>query len=102
MIAAAPVSAWQHALEPLLPTHSGDPVMIRTDGDPLLALTHRTARGTAPDREGNLARVPGTPEASGARDEGVASIDEARLARRSTLIVIAHAFDSLLGEKASG
>lgn len=74
---------------PLLPTHSGDPMAIRAEDDPLLELTRRTAPVETLQQivEATLARAPEAAEASANRDQADAALGEARSVRRPTVDV---------------
>jgi adhesin transport system outer membrane protein len=89
VVAAVPAAAQQRPFSPLLPTHSGDPMAIRSDNDPLLALTRRTAPVEELYRivAETLARAPEAAEAAATRDAAEASLGEARSVRRPTVDV---------------
>lgn len=93
---AAPVGAQQQPTPqpsapsaPLLPTHSGDPMAIRAENDPLLALTQRTAPVETLQRivAETIARAPEAAEASAYRDQADAALGEAKSVRRPTVDV---------------
>ncbi|MCC2979973.1 TolC family protein [Sphingomonas sp. IC4-52] len=74
---------------PLLPGHTGNPMAIRAEDDPLLELTRRTAPVETLQQIVNatLARAPEAEEASANRDQASAALGEAKSARRPTVDV---------------
>ena len=71
----------------LLPTHSGDPMAIRADDDPLLRLTRATAPVEVMQRivGDTIARAPEAAEAAATRDQAEASLGEAKAVRRPSV-----------------
>ena len=73
--------------QPILPTHTGDPMAIDPANDPLL----RLARETAPEAlfrrivAETVASAPANAEAEANRDEAAAGLDEAKAVRRPTI-----------------
>lgn len=75
--------------EPLLPAHTGDPMGIRAEDDPLLELTRRSASVETLRQivDATLARAPEAAEASANRDQADAALGEAKSVRRPTVDV---------------
>lgn len=71
----------------LLPTHSGDPMAIRADEDPLLRLTRATAPVEVMQRivSDTIARAPEAAEAEATRDQAEAALGEAKAVRRPSV-----------------
>jgi adhesin transport system outer membrane protein len=69
---------------PLLPAPSGDPMTIRRDSDPLLALTRRTVPADILRQivAATVARAPDAAEAAAMRDEADWALGEAKAIRR--------------------